>query len=109
MKFFGSAIVSSVRNGVSDFLNRNKVPNGVYIPPPVGLRVGMWVFSKTHGVGIVAGMRPDGLVEFHCVAPDRTTSSVVPVPVRDLRQARRAEIPAASRPDAVKAERMGYL
>ena len=109
MKFFGSAIISSVRNGVSDFLNRKKPSSELYLPPPVGLRLGMWAFSKTHGVGIVASMRTDGLVEFHVVAPDRTTASVVPVPVTELRQARRAEIPLSSRPDAVKGERMGYL
>lgn len=111
MKFFGSALVKSVRNGISDYLNRNKDAPSLVVTPglPATLRTGMWAYSASlDHVGIVVGVKGD-LVEFHSITPDRLTASVGYVPVSDLRQARRSEIPATSRPDAIKAERMGYL
>ena len=113
MRISGAGIVEAITGGLKKLLSSPPQRPTAALEATVGtvgIRIGMWAYSASRQhVGVITGVSVDGLVEFHLVTPDRLTASVCHVPVSDLRQARRSEIPATSRPDAIKGERMGYL
>lgn len=72
------------------------------------VRVGMWVVADDGQVGIVNGITPDGMAEFHRVGVDGLTQLVVMLPAAALKQASYEQIPEGRRPPAGVARRYGY-
>ena len=72
------------------------------------IRKGMWV--KYRGKVGIASTLDGAVAEVHLVDKDGLTTLVIPeVAVTSLKQAALADIPAARRPDAKRATKLGYL
>lgn len=69
----------------------------------------MWMTAADGQVGVVNGIREDGMVEFHRIGVEGLTEIVLFVDRSTLRQSTYAEIPESRRPPKDLAEKFGYL
>ena len=95
-----------------DFFQRKSAQQAqLVLPSTIYVRKGMWVIYKGEP-SIIADFNPiNGFLEIHITDREKG-ETIAKEQIQDLTQLRQckwSEIPAARRPDQIKAARLGYI